>query len=268
MPSRVVDTLPSYERVLFRPVHLELALAQVKFPPLARFDEEGYLTDFKDAMSGEYPLPAVEHALGLMVTSQGVSQAKGPMVYRFSTLDYGWSATLTADAISLESRNAYTDINQFAARLSGILEKVRDTLRPRHQLRFGLRYVNEFRHEQRGETYEGWAALGLNPDLLGMGTRNVLGGTVQQTVSEIRTDRPDGSLVIRHGFLDGTTVPPAAGRKQKTGRFYLLDLDYFNEQPGDFDSRPLDRMIVYNDFLYRVFRWCVGNGDLYRDLQA
>ncbi len=266
MPTRSVDALPTYERVLFPAAHLELALVQVKFPPLPRFDEEGYLTNLKEALSSDYPLPALERALNVMVTPQGVSPSEGSKVYRFSSLDYQWSASLTADAISLECRT-YSDINEFAARFCTILEKVRDTLKPRHQLRFGLRYVNEFRHP-RGATYEGWADLGLSAELLGMGARNVLGGIVQQTVSEFRTNRSDGSLVIRHGFLNGTTVPPAAGRKPRSGPFYLLDLDYFNEQPGDFDARPVDRMIIYNEFLYRVFRWCVGNGELYRHLQV
>ncbi len=266
MPIRSVDALPSFERVLFPAAHLELALVQVKYPPLARFDDQGYLTDLREALAAEYPLPTVERALNVLVTPQGVSQSPGSLVHRFSTLDYAWSVTLTADAVSLECR-AYSEIRDFAARFCAILEKVRDTLKPRHQLRFGLRYVNEFRHPQ-GIAYEGWGVLGLNPELLGMGARNVFGGTVQQTVSEFRTNRSDGSLVIRHGFLDGTTVTPTAARKPKTGPFYLLDLDYFDEHAGAFDARPIDRTILYNEFLYRVFRWCVGEGELYRHLQA
>jgi uncharacterized protein (TIGR04255 family) len=266
MPTRSLDALPTFERVLFPAKQLELALVQVKFPPLPRYEEQGFLNDFKEALVSDYPLFAAERALALQVSPQGVIPGQGPVVHRFSTLDYTWSIVLAADAISLESR-AYSEINDFAARFCSILERVRDTLKVRHQLRFGLRYVNEFRHT-RGETYDGWAVLGLNSELLGIGTRNVFGGTVAQTVSEFRANRADGSLVLRHGFLDGTTIVPIAGRKPTTGRFYLLDLDYFNEQAGDFNAHPVDRMILYNEFLYRVFRWCIGNGELCRHLQG
>jgi len=266
MTTRSIDALPSFERVLFSAAHLELALVQVRFPPFPRFEDQGYLTNLKEALAGEYPLPTVERALNVLFTPQGVSQSPGSLVHRFSTLDYAWSVTLTVDAVSLECR-AYSEIRDFAARFCAILEQVRDTLKPRHQLRFGLRYVNEFRHPG-GKVYEGWTSLGLNPELLGVGGRNVFGGTVQQTVSEFRTNRSDGSLVIRHGFLDGTTVAPTAARKPKSGPFYLLDIDYFDEHSGDFDARPIDRMILYNEFLDRVFRWCVGEGELYRHLQA
>ena len=104
MPIRSVDALPSFERVLFPAAHLELALVQVKYPPLARFDDQGYLTDLREALAAEYPLPTVERALNVLVTPQGVSQSPGSLVHRFSTLDYAWSVTLTADAVSLECR--------------------------------------------------------------------------------------------------------------------------------------------------------------------
>ncbi|MGH7755023.1 MAG: TIGR04255 family protein [Vulcanimicrobiaceae bacterium] len=264
MPAKAVDALPAYDRVLFPTSHLELAVVQVKFPALARFDEEGYLTALKDALSTQYPLPTVERAINVLLTPQGVSQSAGPLIYRFSSLDQAWSVTLSADTVSLECR-AYSEIRDFAARFCAILEHVRQTLGPRYQLRFGMRYINEFRHPH-GTAYEGWVKLDLNPEILALGTRNVLGGTVKQTVSEFQINRSDGSLVVRHGFLDGTTVAPSVGRKAKSGPFYLLDLDYFDERARDFDARPLDRMILYNEFLYRVFRWCVGDGELYRHL--
>ncbi|HTV72114.1 MAG TPA: TIGR04255 family protein [Candidatus Acidoferrales bacterium] len=266
MTTKSVDALPSYDRILFPAPHLELALVQVKFPPLPRFEEQNYLTDIREALSVDYPLPAVERAVNVMVSPQGVSQIPGSQVFRFSSLDYAWSVVLTADAVLLESR-VYPEINEFAARFCAILEKVRNTLKPRHQLRFGLRYVNEFRHT-KAVAYERWAELGLNRELLGIGARNVFGGNVKQTVNEFRTNRSDGSLVIRHGYLNGTTVAPAAGRTPKSGPFYLLDLDYFDESARDFDARPIDRMILFNDFLYRVFRWCVGDGELYQYLRA
>jgi hypothetical protein len=80
--------------------------------------------------------------------------------------------------------------------------------------------------------------------------------------------RSDGTLLMRHGYLNGTTVTPVVGSKPKQGPFYLLDLDYFDETPADFNPRPLDRIILYNNFLYRLFRWCIGEGALLAHLKG
>lgn len=256
------DRLPSYERVLFPAAALELCLVQVKFPPLARFGESGYLSALKEELGEEYPLASTEQAMNIVVTPQGVTSAPGGELLRFTSIDSTWSVVLTHESVSLETRH-YSNIDEFAARFGTILQQVETHLHPRYQLRFGLRYVNEFRHP-RGDNYDGWRTL-LNPDLL-MGPHDVIGGTVEQTIGELRTRRADGILLLRHGFLTGTTVVPMGRTPPKTGPFYLLDLDYYDETATEFDPAPEQRMRTYNDFLYQVFRWCIGDGELYRVL--
>lgn len=266
MAPRVMDTLPTYDHVLFRATHLELALVQVKYPPLPRFTEAGYLTSFQESLALSYPIPNVEAAVALVASPQGM-QTSTVQVHRFSSIDRTWSVVLTNDAVALECRSGgYSEVRDFAARFCAVLEAVQSTLKPRLQLRFGLRYINELRHP-KAKTFEAWKELGLNPDMLGIAARNVFGGEVTQTVNEVVTKRSDGQLLIRHGALSGTTVMPVLNSAPKQGPFYLLDLDYYDEQPGDFNPHPLDRIILYNEFLYRIFRWCIGEGEMFRYLR-
>lgn len=258
--------LDEYECEHFDSAQLELSVVQLKFPPIARFDETGYMAGIKEALTAEYPLMETAPVMNLVVSPQGISQSEGGKVLRFSTIDRAWTVGLAQDSVSLETRE-YTDIAEFSRRFTEVLADVEAHLRPRHQLRLGLRYINEFRH-RGGDTYAGWLRL-LNPDLLGLAGRGILGGTVEHTLGEVRTRRDDGVVLVRHGFLQGSTVMPAPGRAPKAGPFYLLDLDYFDESPHKFDARiPGERMERYNSFLFKVFRWAITDGELYRHLKV
>lgn len=264
--NKIEDTLPHYDRVLFKNAALELCLAQVKYPSIARFSDEKFLTDIKEAFSEEYPLISIEQGMNIVVGPQGISQSPGSVMYRFNTINSQWSVVLSNEIVSLETRE-YTGISEFSERFTNVLDIVAEHFHPRHQLRIGLRYINEFRYPS-AQSYEAWDQL-LNPDLLTPGIKNMLGGSVEQTIGEIRTRRNDGIVLLRHGFLNGTTVTPTTTRPAKTGLFYLLDLDYYDETPIKFNTKvPANRIEQYNDFLYRIFRWSVGEDDLYRYLKG
>jgi len=261
------ELLPTYDQVTFNNSCLELCLAQLKYPPIQRFHDDTYMFGIRDALAVEYPLVTTEQAMSIVVGPQGViGQTPGASMLRFTSIDSRWSVVLSSEFISLETR-VYSNVTELSTRFADILGHVSTHLNPRHQLRFGLRYINEFRHPN-GDSYKAWMKF-LNPDLLGLGARGVLGGAVEQTIGEVRTRRSDGSLLVRHGFLQGTTIVPAQNRPPKTGQFYLLDLDYYDETPVTFDvQHPIEQMQRYNDILYRVFRWSIGEGELYQYLRG
>lgn len=259
------EALPAYDRVIFSRPALELCLVQVKYPALPRFGDDAFLAPIKEALSEEYPLTENEKAMNIVVTPQGISQAPGGSLLRFTSIDRRWSVLLSNDAVSLETRQ-YSEIGELSDRFTAVLKHVATHLKPRHQLRFGLRYVNEFRHT-RGRSFEGWQQL-MNADLLGFAARGLITGDVEQTVNEIRLRRRDGILLIRHGFLSGTTVAPIERQEPKSGPFYLLDLDYFDDSPKIFEPDLKERMQEYNDMLYRIFRWSIGEQEIYRYLRG
>jgi uncharacterized protein (TIGR04255 family) len=264
--NRTEDILPHYDNVLFKNPALELSLVQLKYPPIPRFAEENFLTGIKEALAEEYPLVSVEQGMNIVISLQGIGQSPGSNMLRFNTLDSLWSVVLTNETVSLETRE-YTSIKEFVKRWTNILDIVATYLQPRHQLRIGLRYINEFRHPA-GDNYVAWSQW-LNPELVGVNLNNMFGGNIEQTISEIRTRREDGMMLLRHGFLKGTTIIPTLSHPAKTGPFYLLDLDYYDETATRFNtSSSADCIVRYNDFLYRIFRWSIGEDELYQYLRG
>jgi len=264
--SDIHDQLPHYDRVLFRKAPLELCLAQVRFPPLARFVHSEYIDAFREAVEDDYPVFARGQAMSVTLGPQGITSAGAGEVLRFTSIDSQWSIALMSESVALEARQ-YSTIDEFSERFVSILQRLSDHLRPGIQTRFGLRYVNEIRLHPEGDTYDGWRKL-LNPELLGIGANNILGGTVEQTVGEIRTRRDNGVVLLRHGFLDGTTVASLGRAQPKTGPFYLIDIDHYDETTTRFSLDLEERLMAYHDFIYRVFSWCVGRDTLHNMLQG
>lgn len=266
--NAATDRLPDYECIHLDNDQLELSFVQVKYPSIPRFSDESFLAAIKESFLEEYPLLDTSKLMNMVISPQGISQAPGNSLLSFSTFDRRWTIDLTDDTVALKTQD-YGDIKELTDRFTWILEQVGQHLRPRHQLRFGLRYINELRHPN-AKTYEDWREL-LNPELLGLAARGVLGGKVEQTIGEVRLDRGDGTFLLRHGFLSGTTVmaQPQGTRVPKSGPFYLLDLDYYDEKPHSFDAHaPGKQMSQYNQYLYRVFRWAIGDGDLFTFLRG
>lgn len=243
--------LPPVNRVLFDRAPLVLTLAQVRYPAVIRFGEEARLAALQDDLAKEYPDARPEQQMSFTVNVSGVQQSQaGPPLWRFSTLDGTWSVVVGQDAVTIEAR-AYEQIDHFSERIRQVLNAVEKHLRPTHQRRLGLRYVNEFRHED-GETMETWRGL-LNQELLGLSGR--LGENVDHSFHEIRARTEDGVLSIHHGLLRGSSneALESVGANEP---FYLLDLDYFDETPTEWNKDEVVRRIRdWNDILYRLFRW-------------
>jgi uncharacterized protein (TIGR04255 family) len=258
-------TLPEYERVLLESPPLELSMCQLRFPPLTRFDEPGYLGAVQSDLLVDYPLASEGREMNIVVTAEGVSQAPAGRQLRFSSIDRRWTVILTKDFVALETRQ-YTSIEDFSQRFRAVVELVTGHFQILHQLRFGLRYINELRHPT-GTTLESWRRL-LNEEIFGARLEDLLDATAEQTIEEARLLRADGTMLIRHGFLTGTTVlPDPTASVPKSGPFYLLDLDYYDEQPRTFElNEPIEKMRTFNDTMYRLFRWVIGDGDLYHHL--
>lgn len=264
--SKASDLLPPYEEVIFNNSALELCLIQVKYPPVQRFADDRYMLGIREALSSEYPLVNTEQGMNIVITPQGVNQTPGASMLRFTSIDSRWSVILASDFVTLETRH-YTSFDELSTRFADVLSDIATHFHPRHLLRFGLRYINEFRHPH-GDSYEAWTRL-LNPGLLGLGARGVLGGNVEQSIGEVLTRRDDGRLLVRHGFLKGSTIIPTLMYPAKTGSFYLLDLDYYDEAAVKFNvDIPVERMVRYHEFIHRVFRWSIGEGELYQYLRG
>lgn len=247
--------LPPVSRVLFDRAPLVLTLAQVRYPAVIRFGEQSRLAALQDDLAKDYPDARPEQQMSVMVNLSGVQQSQAAStLWRFSSLDGMWSVVVGQDAVTVEAR-AYEQIDHFAERLRRVLSAVEEHLSPTHQLRLGLRYVNEFRHEGGG-TMATWKEL-LNEDLLGLSGR--LGESVDHSFHEIRASTEDGVLLIHHGLLRGS----ASGSQELATTnepYYLLDFDYFNEIPTKWNTEEVvQRIRHWNESMYRLFRWSMND---------
>src|SRR5207302_4183798 len=155
------ELLPTYDQVIFNNSCLELCLAQLKYPPIQCFHDDKYMLGIREALATEYPLVTTEQAMNIVVSPQGViSQTPGANLLRFTSIDSRWSVVLSSESISLETRE-YTNVTEFSIRFASLLGHIDTHFNPRHQLRFGLRYINEFPHP-KGDSYKAWTQL-LNP---------------------------------------------------------------------------------------------------------
>lgn len=263
--SEVRAELPTYERISFPASAIELCVAQLRYPRVPRFLDEKFVEPITEALASDYPLFGKQKSImQVTVTANGVNQTLGT-VYRFTSIDRTWAVMLADEFVGLETYN-FNSIDELSERFMAIIGHVETHFKPRFHIRFGLRFVNEFRLADGG-SYATWRRA-LNPELLGIGAKNVIGGVVEQTIGEMRTRREDGVLLLRHGFLEGTTVQPIEGRPPKSGPFYLLDLDYYDESAGPFGQDIDRRIAAYNEVMYRIFRWSIGDGELYEQLRG
>ncbi len=247
--------LPNVERVLFKNPPLRLVVGQVRFPLLLRFNEGSFIAPFQEAVADDYPVVSREQQVSFQVSVKGL-QPGGETLLRFSTRDAQWAVVLGEGALTLEVRG-YSSIEEFSGRFKKVLATAKEKLVIKDRSRLGLRYINEFRHEA-GRTLGAWTKL-LNPTLLGFSGSDLIDGSVEHMVQETQVRRPDGVLAIRHGLLTGGVVEPTPAPTVASGRFYLLDMDYYDARPEELDVEATTaRLRDYNDIMYRFFRWSLG----------
>lgn len=257
--------LPEYPRVLFKKSPLRLVVGQIRFPLQLRLADTAFTAPFQDALADDYPVAAREQQVAFQVTPKGGLQAApSETLLRFTSRNGDWAVVLGESALTLEVRG-YSAVEEFSSRFEKVLDAAKERLRLRERSRLGLRYINEFRHEA-GRSLADWAKL-MNPELLGFAGNNLLGGTVEHMAHEVRVRRDNGVLAIRHGLLVGGVVEPIPTTPVAEGRFYLLDMDYYDERPSPLDIAATSRALTaYNEVMYRFFRWSLGE-PMYKHLE-
>jgi uncharacterized protein (TIGR04255 family) len=259
-------SLPSYKREILGKSPLRLVLGQIRFPLLFRFNEKPFLAPFQEAIQPDYPRVSSEQQTVIKFSAKGVEPTTGESLWRFSDRQRNWSVILGESALTLESRR-YSDIDDFLGRFEKLLSAAMNHLGIEDRTRVGLRFVNEL-HSPDADTLSQWTEL-LNPKFVGYAGADLLDGKVEHAFHDIRCKRSDGTLVIRHGLLTGTTVEPRPGEEASSeqGRFYLIDFDYFDEEQRELDiATTMQQLRAYNESMYQLFRWALDKGSLYSQL--
>jgi uncharacterized protein (TIGR04255 family) len=248
--------LPQNERIQFKKSPLRLVIGQIRFTIMPRFEQKGFIADFQEAIRADYPKTSREAVVTYQLSPRGINSDTNNTAWRFSSKDLQWAVIINEAALTLEARN-YRSINDFIDRFQHLLEAAQEVLEITDCLRLGLRYINELRYPA-AETLADWQGL-LNPELVGFDAAQLLSGQLNHTLQEIQISRPDGTFAIRHGLLNGAAVPPLPKEEPGGGRFYLLDLDYYDNNEYDLDIPDiLKKMRNYNEITSRFFRWTLN----------
>lgn len=251
-----------YPREAFANSQLALVVAQVRFPALARFEDADARLRFQDALRREYPLFREERRLDLLFRGgyESPQTKPGDEVLRFSSIDRDWSLVLANDLVALECRR-FSVIEEYLVHLRDVWRAVVAYFDPRYQLRASLRFVNELRNP-KWLAYSEWRDV-LNPALIGFDPATQFGGVVSHTISEfVLQINAEENLVMRRGFLRGTTIPPIDEKQRgNDGPFYLIDIEYASGRNGDFELDPSPRLATYNLAIHDVFRWSIERPD-------
>ena len=256
--------LPEYKWVQFRKAPLRLVIGQIRFTIMPRFEQKSFIAGFQEAVRSEYPRVSREPTVTYQLSPTGINPSAGETLWRFSSRDNRWAVVIGESAITLEARG-YTSMRDFLERFRFLLETANETLEVTDRLRLGLRYINEIRYP-KAENFAEWRTL-LNPEFVGFEASSLLDGRVNHTLQEIQVERFDGVFSIRHGLLNGAVVAPLPQEQLAGGRFYLIDLDYYDMTECDLDiSATIKQMQDYNDVMYRFFRWTL-NETLYNYLE-
>lgn len=248
--------LPRYDWVQFKQSPLKLVIGQIRFTIMPRFEQKGFIADFQEAIRSDYPKASREAVVTYQLSPTGVSSGASEPAWRFSSKDLQSAVVVNESALTLETRS-YHSMQNFVDRFQRLLEVAQETLEIMDRLRLGLRYINEVRYPD-AKTLGDWQEL-LNHQLVAFNAEDLLSGQINHTLQEIQVVRPNGIFAIRHGLLNGVAVPPISKEVSVDGRFYLIDLDYYDTNEYDLDiAKTLKDMRDYNEIMSRFFRWTLS----------
>jgi uncharacterized protein (TIGR04255 family) len=228
---------------------LKALIGQIRFPPILQITDPAFIAPFQEQLRGEYPQLTAETRIPIVAGPDGAIQMKPTNLLRLANNDKSWSVVVAPTHVSLESGVGYSDFGEFLSRVQRLWEAALTHIRPTRRDQQGLRYIN---HIEGNHSPSEWRSI-VNPALLGPIGDRVLGENVEQWVSDYRIAQPDGSLVLKHGFL-------RAGPSKTPG--YLLDFDYFTRlNPDRLDTEVVvSTFRAFHDVIYPLFRWCVTEG--------
>jgi len=232
---------------------LSEVVCQVRFPAILRLSKD-VPAEFQDAVRAQFPILKVEQ--GILVQFPSVASPDNPMmeslpkIYRFRSTDEQKELSLAPDFIALTSRK-YTHWQEFLKSMELAIQALIQQYQPPYATRIGLRFVNRFTLKNTGyETME--QVLGLfRPELTVMLKTDGWADPIEM-LSQILLQDEQGKLTLR-------TVLG----KEKDESFFILDLDYFEEEKLGLENLH-ERLEHYHARIYAAFRWCVLDESLNR----
>lgn len=198
---------------------LELVVCQVRHERNVAVADAKRAFAVRDGLGAKYPTDEEATGLALNITGgpAGVSTATDSQQgWSFKSADGAWTVVLMPDFFALEAR-AYTDWDDFSARLDELVRQVEAVLEPDVERRVGLRFIDRITNPKVTSPtgWEGW----INERLLGPILHDPFGPAIKSIQQVLQLDGGDDmEVLLRHGCL--IEGPPG-----DQAWHYLLDHD-------------------------------------------
>jgi uncharacterized protein (TIGR04255 family) len=259
---------PVRQYTLGRPP-LAQALAQVRFPLIAKLQTFEGVASMQDALLADYPYMDKMAEAGLAI-SIGQAAALPPPEATTSwhfTDDDGHLIVLNSNSLTLSMDRQYRGFTDFKDRFSHALTVLQKTFSLRRCLQVGVRFVNLV--EDTGEEEGLWKSI-FERSIVGWPASEIVHGDtrLQSSVSQMQLVSPPineladfpGEVqgVIRHGIAPAATLIPGIPPIQIAERSFFLDIDILVAASQEFEvSRIVNQFQAMHSQTDRFFRWAL-----------
>lgn len=235
---------------------LIVALAQVRFPPVASIARDEFTGPFQERIREAYPFLRQEReTVSIQLNEAGVqAETSSSPVWRFSDhpRDPVWKVSLATSFVALDTVD-YPSHKEFLRRLRELLTALKETVNPASCTRIGLRYVD------RIEADSDLPRL-IRPEMLGIvSTEHGVGAQLLHELSDAHFNCSGAVLHGRWGLLPPNAVLETLHGSSVAAPTWVLDLDMYADGvdvPFDVDQL-LDMAERFAKDIYRFFRWAV-----------
>lgn len=258
---------------------LAQALAQVRFPLLARLQTFEGVAPLQEALLDEYPYMDKVAQAGLAI-SIGQAAALSPETttsWHFRD-DDGRLIVLESNSFTLSVGKQYRGFTDFRERFSRALAALQVAFSLRRCLQIGVRFVNiiDDTADEEGQ----WKKI-FDRSIVGWPAGEIVHGDtrLQSSVSQIQLVSPpvneladfpaDIQAVIRHGVAPATSVIPGIPPIRLEDRSFFLDIDIFIAASQEFDVNGIINQVqAMHSQTDRFFRWALTeDGEKYFALE-
>ena len=249
----MVLNLPPPDRTSLRASPLVLTVCQVRFEQTLAVADARVALGVQSSLGGPGGLyPRIDPVRGpsvqFSVTSEGAGESRAlPSVggWRLQSDDGAWIASIMPDFVALETTRYTTWDEDFAPRMSDLLDAVQNVVSPALEERLGLRYVDRLGGLEIREPQD-WTRY-LDPALLGVLLQETLGPaavTTQQQIDLVLDN--DVRCILRHGHPADTDDDGL--------QTYVLDYDVYRQSARAFDVNGINKALsMFSDAALQLF---------------
>lgn len=239
---------------------LAQAIAQVRFPLVARLETLAGVAPLQDRLKDEFPylnqVRVQETTLLIGPAGAAAPQAEAIVVSEL-TDDEGRLLSVHPGSATLSLGAAYVSIEDFANRFQTVLTALADTVGITRCDRLGVRYLNTI-DTQADPKWRDW----IRPEMLGwhvgaVSESSALLSAITQTqlIGPVSGDTA-AQAIVRTGFAPAGSLLPGVPPVALEHATYFLDFDFVvSEAQRLVPDRILAQFRALHDQIDRLFHW-------------